>query len=85
MATPQQKAQRQQKVEELCAATLRALTGDAALHYRGRRLYAGARPLPMHAPHLRVDPAEDGFALLLDFDEIDAAGDGIAAATTGAS
>lgn len=62
MPTPQQQAQRQQRVEELCAATLRALTGDAALHYRGRRLYAGARPLPMHAPHLRVDPAEDGFA-----------------------
>ncbi len=62
MDTPQQKAKRQQKIEELCAATLRALTGDAALHYRGRRLYAGARPLAMHAPHLRVDAAEDGFA-----------------------
>ena len=32
MATAQQNAKRQQKVEELCAATLRALTGDAALH-----------------------------------------------------
>lgn len=62
MSTPQQHAKRQQKIEELCAATLRALTGDAGLHYRGRRLHRGARPLPMHAPHLRVDPDHDGFA-----------------------
>ncbi|SIR40053.1 cobaltochelatase CobT [Aromatoleum tolulyticum] len=57
----QQKARRQQKVEELCAATLRALTGRPALHYRGRRLYAGERLVTQHAPHLRVDPGEDGF------------------------
>jgi cobaltochelatase CobT len=62
MATAQQNAKRQQKVEELCAATLRALTGDAALHYRGRRLHRGERPLPMHAPHLRIDPDHDDFA-----------------------
>lgn len=58
----QQQARRQQKVEELCAATLRALTGRPALHYRGRRLYAGERPLPVHAPHLRVDAGVDAFA-----------------------
>ena len=58
----QQQARRQQKVEELCAATLRALTGDAALHYRGRRLYRGDTRLAIHAPHLRIDPAEDDFA-----------------------
>jgi cobaltochelatase CobT len=62
MQSAQQKARRQQKVEELCAATLRALTGQPALHYRGRRLYAGERLVPQHAPHLRVDPGEDGFA-----------------------
>lgn len=62
MSTPQQRAKRQQKIEELCAATLRALTGDAELHYRGRRLHQGARPLPMHAPHLRIDPDHDDFA-----------------------
>ncbi len=61
-ATAQQRARRQQKVEELCAATLRAMTGDPALHYRGRRLHQGTRPLPMHAPHLRVDPDLDDFA-----------------------
>ncbi|HJV28775.1 MAG TPA: cobalt chelatase [Aromatoleum sp.] len=72
MRTAQQRAKRQQKVEELCAATLRALTGDARLHYRGRRLYAGERALPQHAPHLRVDPAED------DFGDCRAAADGAA-------
>lgn len=61
MSSAQQKARRQQRVEELCAATLRALTGDRRLHYRGRRLYAGERPLAMHAPHLRVDAGESGF------------------------
>ena len=58
----QQRARRQQRVEELCAASLRALSGDASLHYRGRRLYRGAMPLAVHAPHLRVDSDEDGFA-----------------------
>lgn len=61
-ASAQQAAKRQQRIEELCAATLRALTGDARLHYRGRRLHQGARPLAVHAPHLRVDPVEDDFA-----------------------
>ena len=61
-ATQQQKARRQQKIEELCAATLRAMTGEADLHYRGRRLHLGARPLPMYAPHQRTNPDEDDFA-----------------------
>ncbi len=62
MSSAQQAARRQQKVEELCAATLRALTGEPALHYCGRRLYAGERRVPLHAPHLAVDPGSDGFA-----------------------
>ena len=61
MASPQQNALRQQQVEELCAAAIRALTGDAALHYRGGRLHRAARALPVHAPHLRVDPGVDDF------------------------
>lgn len=68
----QQQARRQQRVEELCAATLRALTGRPALHYRGRRLYAGERGVPVHAPHLRVDAGVDAFA------DCRAAADGIA-------
>ncbi|MCC4118438.1 cobalt chelatase [Aromatoleum toluclasticum] len=68
----QQQARRQQRVEELCAATLRALTGRPALHYRGRRLYAGESSVPVHAPHLRIDAGTDAFA------DCRAAADGIA-------
>ncbi|KON80354.2 cobalt chelatase [Azoarcus sp. PA01] len=61
MPSVQQSARRQQKVEALCAATLRALTGEPALHYRGGRLYAGERRVALHAPHLAVDSGTDGF------------------------
>ena len=61
-ASAQQRAKRQQRVEELCAASLRALTGDPDLHYRGRQLHHGARRVLLHAPHLRVDTDEDDFA-----------------------
>ncbi|RKP52863.1 cobaltochelatase CobT-related protein [Trinickia fusca] len=50
--------------EALCAAAVRALTGDAALHYRGGRLCRQLRPLPLHAPHLRSNAHEDDFASL---------------------
>ncbi|MCX5543119.1 cobalt chelatase [Paraburkholderia sp. CNPSo 3076] len=50
--------------ESLCAAAVRALTGDAALHYRGGRLCRESRPLPLHAPHLRSNVYEDEFASL---------------------
>jgi cobaltochelatase CobT len=43
---------------------VRALTGDAALHYRGGRLCRESRPLPLHAPHLRSNVYEDEFASL---------------------
>lgn len=68
----QQRARRQQRVEELCAATLRALTGDAGLHYRGRLLYQGDRRVPMNAPHLRIEADQDDFA------DCRAAADGVA-------
>lgn len=71
-SSPQQLARRQRKVEELCAAAIRALTGDAALHYRGHRLHRGARPLPLRAPHLRPDPQSD------DFGSFRGAADGLA-------
>ncbi len=64
MGNAQQRAKRQQRIEELCAATLRALSGDRELHYRGRQLRRGLRPLPVHAPHLRTDPADDAFPAL---------------------
>lgn len=58
----QQQARRLQRIEELCAASLRALTGYADLHYRGRRLYRGELRLLNLAPHLRIDAAQDDFA-----------------------
>ena len=47
----------QQRIDELCAASIRALTGNADLHFRGQRLHHGPAPLPSFAPHLH--PAHD--------------------------
>ncbi|WP_319783509.1 cobaltochelatase CobT-related protein [Oceanisphaera sp. IT1-181] len=58
----QQQARRQQRVEELCAASIRALSGHPDLHFRGKMLYQGERSLPMHAPHHRIDTAVASFA-----------------------
>jgi cobaltochelatase CobT len=52
----------QQQVEELCAATLRAMTGDGELHYAGHRLQRGQCVLPVYAPHLQTSAASDEFA-----------------------
>ena len=68
----QQLARHQQVNEELCAASLRALTGERRLHYAGRRIYQGGKNLPIHAPHLRQAP--DNF----DFVLTRAAADGVA-------
>jgi len=48
-----------QQQEALCGAAVRALTGDAALHFRDGRLHRDMRVVPMHAPHLRVDAGSD--------------------------
>src|SRR5690349_7387363 len=45
--------------DALCAAAVRALTGDEALHYRGGKLYRHLRPVPLHAPHLRGDRRDE--------------------------
>ncbi|SAL51773.1 cobaltochelatase [Caballeronia arvi] len=55
MSGPRELARR----DALCAATVRALTGDEAFHYRGGRLYRHLRPVPMHAPHLRGDRRDE--------------------------
>lgn len=55
---------RQQKMEEACAATLRALTGDGELHFRGHLLHRGERPLRTWAPHLRVEAEAESFPAL---------------------
>lgn len=81
MGRIQQHARRQQRLEELCGAAVRALTGQADLHIRARGLYRGRRRIPLHAPHLRTDPdrddlsnhrgAADGMALRLRYCDAD--------------
>ena len=61
MADPRLAARRQQRVEALCAAAIRALSGDAELHFRGRRLHRGRRMLPLFAPHLNPSAESDDF------------------------
>src|SRR5438477_13089534 len=54
-------ARRRQRVDELCAAAIRSLSGDAELHFRGRRLHRGRRMLPLFAPHLNPSAGSDDF------------------------
>lgn len=64
MGQAQALARRQQRVEELCAAAIRALTGEADLHFRGRRLHRGQRALPLFAPHLASAQPDEDFVSL---------------------
>lgn len=52
----------QQQAEELCGASIRALTGQPGLRYRGRRLHNGQQPIAVRTPHLRTDPEKDDFS-----------------------
>ena len=54
----------QQQVEELCAATLRAMTGDGELQYRGHLLHRGERALRTWAPHLRIEAEAESLPAL---------------------
>ena len=63
---------RQQKIEELCAASIRALSGQRDLQFRGNRLHRGSKRLPYHAPHLRASFESD------DFDSFRGVADGLA-------
>lgn len=54
--------QRASAREALCAATVRALTGDTALHYWAGHVCRDRRPLSIHAPHLRVVADADDLA-----------------------
>lgn len=61
-SSPQRRAWRQQQLEWLTAATLRALGRDSRLGFRGRHARAAdGSPLPWTAPHLRTE-ARDGLA-----------------------
>ncbi len=64
MAEPQTAAgatRHQQRIDDLCAASIRALSGQAGLHFRGRRLYRDDKALPPFAPHLSPKPEVDDF------------------------
>ncbi|MDB5731615.1 MAG: cobalt chelatase [Variovorax sp.] len=61
MSLTQAAARHQQKVEELCAASIRALSGEVDLHFRGGRLYRGRRALALFALHLHPSPEHDDF------------------------
>ena len=55
------RTRQQQKVEELCAAIIRSLSGEADVRYRAGRLRKGQRALPVHAAHLQPDHERDDF------------------------
>lgn len=59
MNLPPRREKRQQQLEELCAATLRALSGEPRVRYRGGRLEVQERQFPVRAPHLHPDPERD--------------------------
>lgn len=57
---PRQRLPRQQRLEELCAAVLRSLTGRGGLHFEGSRLHDGPLPVQRRAPHLRFTAQAPG-------------------------
>ena len=50
---------RQQRLDELCAASIRALAGQGDLHFRGGRLHRGRQRLPLFAAHLHPSHESD--------------------------
>ena len=62
MTETQARVRQQERVEELCAASIRALAGESDLHFRGRRLHRRGQPLPVYAPHLHPSLDDDDFA-----------------------
>ncbi len=62
MNEAQAAARLQQKVEELSAASIRALADERDLHFRGHRLHRGVHALPLFAPHLHPSLEHDDAA-----------------------
>lgn len=62
MSSERAAVRHQQQVEELCAATIRALCGEPDLHIQARRLHKGKRALALPAPHLLLSEAVDDFS-----------------------
>jgi cobaltochelatase CobT len=67
-----QAARQQERVEELCAAAVRALTGSSDLDFRGGVLHRGGARVHAAAPHLRPGLDSD------DFGSFRGAADGLA-------
>ena len=61
-ATQPAQVRLQHQVEELCAASIRALSGQPDVHFRGRRLHSAGVALPLFAPHLHPSLDDDDFA-----------------------
>ncbi len=61
MSEVQARVRRQEQVDQLCAASIRALSGEKDLHFRGQRLHRGRRALPHFAPHLHPSHVNDDF------------------------
>lgn len=59
---PPRREKHQQQLEELCAATLRALSGERRLRYRGARLEVNGQRIAVRAPHLHPNPEHDDFS-----------------------
>ncbi|VTU19977.1 cobaltochelatase CobT-related protein [Variovorax sp. RA8] len=62
MSNTQKQVRHAQQIGELCAAFIRAYSGEPNLHFRGQRLHRGRQPLPWYAPHLHPSPESDDFA-----------------------
>jgi cobaltochelatase CobT len=61
MSDTQKQVRHAQQVDELCAAFVRAFSGQPNLHFRAQRLHRGRQPLPWYAPHLHPSPERDDF------------------------
>ena len=72
MSETQARVRHQQRVEELCGAAIRALSGEIDLRFRTGRLHRGRRALPLFAPHLHPLLETD------DFTSFRGAADGLA-------
>jgi len=51
----------QQQIEELCGASIRALTGLADIRHRGKTLFLKGKRLGLGVPHLQTSSLQDGF------------------------